>query len=79
MALTVALTIKEGVNEVAMLATGVYGKPLPQQHGAPIRLILPWKYGFKNGKSIVSIELPDKRPQTFWSAPPPPSTASGRT
>ena len=60
------LTIAEGMNEMAMFATGVYGKPLPKQHGAPIRLIIPWKYGFKSIKSIVDIEFTDKRPVSFW-------------
>lgn len=60
------LTMEEATNELAILATGIYGKPLPQQHGAPIRLITPWKYGFKNIKSIVSIEFVKDRPETFW-------------
>jgi sulfoxide reductase catalytic subunit YedY len=68
---TEALTIEEGMNDMAMLATGIYGKPLPHQHGAPLRLVLPWKYGFKNGKSLVSIEFTDKRPQTFWERAAP--------
>ncbi len=61
-----ALTIEEAMNEMSLLVTGVYGKPLPKQHGAPIRLITPWKYGFKSIKSIVSIEFTRKRPRTFW-------------
>lgn len=61
-----ALTIEEAMNDLAMLVTGVYGHPLPKQHGAPLRLVVPWKYGFKNVKSIVSIEFTDKRPRTFW-------------
>lgn len=60
------LTIEEGMNEMAMFVTGIYGKPLPKQHGAPIRLITPWKYGFKSIKSIVSIEFTEKRPVSFW-------------
>jgi len=60
------LTMEEATNELAILATGIYGKPLPKQHGAPIRLITPWKYGFKNIKSIVSIEFVKDRPKTFW-------------
>jgi sulfoxide reductase catalytic subunit YedY len=55
------------MNELAFLATGIYGHPLPKQHGAPIRLVVPWKYGFKNIKSIVKIELVDYRPATFWN------------
>lgn len=66
-----ALTIEEAMNEMALLVTGVYGKPLPQQHGAPLRLITPWKYGFKSGKSIVEIEFTDKRPKTFWEKAAP--------
>ena len=61
------LTIKEAMNELAFLATGIYGHPLPKQHGAPIRLVVPWKYGFKNIKSIVKIELINYRPATFWN------------
>ena len=61
-----ALTIQEAMNELALLATGVYGKPLPKQHGAPLRLITPWKYGFKSIKSIVSIEFTKERPVSFW-------------
>ena len=48
------------------MATGLYGKPIPKQNGAPLRLVAPWKYGFKNVKSIVSIEFTDKRPVSFW-------------
>lgn len=62
-----ALTIEEAHNELAFLATGSYGHPQPKQNGAPIRLIVPWKFGFKNIKSIVKIELTDKQPGTFWS------------
>ena len=61
------LTLKEAMNELAFLATGIYGHPLPKQQGAPIRLVVPWKYGFKNIKSIVKIELVDYRPATFWN------------
>ncbi|WP_089933642.1 protein-methionine-sulfoxide reductase catalytic subunit MsrP [Candidatus Entotheonella palauensis] len=63
---TEALTIEEGMNELTLLATGIYGKPMPKQHGAPIRLVVPWKYGFKNIKSIVAIEFVKERPKTFW-------------
>jgi sulfoxide reductase catalytic subunit YedY len=49
----------------------VYGKPLPKQHGAPIRLITPWKYGFKSIKSIVAVEFVKERPQTFWETAGP--------
>ncbi len=66
-----ALTMEEAMNPMAMLVTGVYGKPLPQQHGAPLRLITPWKFGFKSIKSIVEIEFTDKRPKTFWERAAP--------
>lgn len=59
-------TIEEARNELAMLVTGVYGKPAPKQFGAPIRLMLPWKYGFKNLKSIVRFTFTDKRPMGYW-------------
>ena len=61
------ITIEEASNEMAFLSTGLFGKPLPPQNGAPLRLTLPWKYGFKSVKAIVSISFTDKRPQTFWS------------
>lgn len=53
-----------------MVVTGVYGEPLPKQHGAPIRIIVPWKYGYKNPKSIVRIELVRDEPRTFWQIQP---------
>lgn len=62
------LTMKEATNELTMLVTGIYGHELPKQHGAPLRLIVPWKYGFKNIKSIVRIEFTEKQPKTFWPA-----------
>jgi sulfoxide reductase catalytic subunit YedY len=61
------LTMEEARNELAFLATGIYGHALPVQHGAPIRLVIPWKYGFKSIKSIVRIDLVAERPRTFWS------------
>ncbi len=61
------LRIEEAMNPLALLVTGLYGKPLPKQNGAPIRLITPWKYGFKSIKSIVRIEFVAKRPATFWN------------
>ncbi len=60
------LTIKEAVNELSFIATGLYGKPIPKQNGAPLRLVVPWKYGFKNIKSLVRLSFTDKRPKTFW-------------
>ncbi len=62
------LTLAEATNELALLAVGVYGKELPKQHGAPIRLVTPWKYGFKGIKSIVEISFTDRQPPTFWSS-----------
>jgi len=63
---TEGLTIAEAANELAFLATGVYGKPLPKQFGAPIRLAVPWKYGFKSIKSINRVTFTAQRPVTFW-------------
>ncbi len=60
------LTIEEAANELAFLATGAYGKPLPKQQGAPLRLVVPWKYGFKSIKSIVRVSFTDQRPKGFW-------------
>ena len=60
------LTIEEATNELAFLVTGIYGKPLAKQFGAPLRLAVPWKYGFKSIKSIVRFEFTDKRPVSFW-------------
>lgn len=68
---TEALTLAEATSELPFIATGVYGHPLPKQNGAPIRLVLPWKYGFKSIKSIVKIELTDARPETFWNTVAP--------
>lgn len=65
------LTMAEAMNELTLLVTGIYGHPLPKQHGAPIRLITPWKYGFKSIKSIVKIEFVRKRPPTFWNTVSP--------
>ena len=64
---TEGLTIAEAVHELSMFAVGIYGHDLPKQHGAPIRLVVPWKYGFKNIKSIVKIELVENQPPTFWN------------
>jgi sulfoxide reductase catalytic subunit YedY len=64
---TEGLTIGEARNELALLATGIFGAPLPKQHGAPVRLVVPWKYGYKGIKSIVRITLTDTQPKTFWN------------
>ncbi|MBW2253339.1 MAG: protein-methionine-sulfoxide reductase catalytic subunit MsrP [Deltaproteobacteria bacterium] len=61
------LTMAEAMNELALFAVGIYGHALPNQHGAPIRLVVPWKYGYKNIKSIAKIELVEERPPTFWN------------
>jgi methionine sulfoxide reductase catalytic subunit len=61
------LRLDEAMNNLTILATGLYGKPLPAQDGAPLRLVVPWKYGFKSIKSIIKIELTDKQPATMWS------------
>jgi len=63
---TEGLTIQEAAHDLTFLATGMYGKPIPKQNGAPIRLAAPWKYGFKSVKSIVLFEFTDQRPTTFW-------------
>ena len=61
-----ALRIDEATNKLSFLAVGMYGKLLPNQNGAPIRLVVPWKYGFKSIKSIVKIEFVEKMPNTTW-------------
>ncbi|MFG1304572.1 protein-methionine-sulfoxide reductase catalytic subunit MsrP [Xanthobacter autotrophicus] len=60
------LTLAEATNELAFLVTGVYGKPAPGQYGAPLRLVTPWKYGFKSIKGIVRFSFTDKQPLSFW-------------
>lgn len=62
------LTMAEATNELAFLVTGAYGKPLPKQMGAPLRLAVPWKYGFKSIKSIVRFSFTDQRPVNFWES-----------
>ncbi|HEX5714535.1 MAG TPA: protein-methionine-sulfoxide reductase catalytic subunit MsrP [Thermoanaerobaculia bacterium] len=62
-----ALSLKEAENELTLLATGIYGHPLPMQHGAPLRLVVPWKYGLKNIKSIVAFQFTEEKPGTFWT------------
>jgi sulfoxide reductase catalytic subunit YedY len=61
------LRLDEAMNDLTLLATGLYGETLPNQNGAPIRLVVPWKYGFKSIKGIVKIELTDTQPKTLWS------------
>ncbi len=65
------LRIDEAMHELTMLVTGVYGHALPKQHGSPIRLIVPWKYGYKSAKSIVRIELVAEQPGSFWNTSQP--------
>ena len=60
------LTIEEAMNDLAFLVTGAYGKSLAKQHGSPLRLAVPWKYGFKSIKSIVKFTFTDEKPITFW-------------
>jgi len=60
------LTMEEASHELAFIATGIYGKSLPPQNGAPLRLVVPWKYGFKSIKSVVALDFVEERPQTFW-------------
>jgi methionine sulfoxide reductase catalytic subunit len=65
------LTLAEATNELTLLVTGLYGKPAPAQNGAPLRLITPWKYGFKSIKAIVRFTFTDKQPPTFWDTVDP--------
>lgn len=60
------LTDFEASNDLAFIATGIYGKPLPPQNGSPLRLAVPWKYGFKSIKGIVKFTFTDERPRSFW-------------
>lgn len=62
-----ALRMDEAMHPLALLVTGLYGKPLPNQNGAPLRLVVPWKYGFKGGKSIVRIRFLREQPLTTWA------------
>lgn len=60
------LRMDEAMNELTMLASGIYGRPMPAQHGAPFRIVVPWKYGYKSPKSIAKIELVSEQPTSFW-------------
>ena len=62
------LTMAEANNDLAFIATGIYGKAMPKQNGAPLRLAVPWKYGFKSVKSIVKLDFSDKRPTSYWES-----------
>lgn len=61
------LRLDEALHDLTILATGLYGELLPNQNGAPLRLVVPWKYGFKSAKAILKIELTERQPQTFWN------------
>ena len=63
---TEVLPLEEAYNDLSLIAVGIYGKELPNQNGAPLRLVVPWKYGFKSIKSIVSFSFESDRPKTFW-------------
>jgi sulfoxide reductase catalytic subunit YedY len=65
------LRLDEAMHDLTLLATGLYGELLPNQNGAPLRLVVPWKYGFKSIKGIVKIELTDTQPATLWSTASP--------
>ncbi len=65
---TEGLRLDEAMNDLALLVTGLYGKELLPQNGAPIRLAVPWKYGFKSVKSIIRIELVEEKPNTLWNS-----------
>jgi methionine sulfoxide reductase catalytic subunit len=85
---TEALTMAEAMHPLTLLATGLYARPMPNQNGAPIRLVVPWKYGYKSIKSIVAIRLQEQLPLTTWPQVAPkdygfyanvnPSVANGR-
>ncbi len=66
-----ALRLDEARHPLSLLVTGLYGKPLPNQNGAPLRLIVPWKYGFKGGKSVVRIRFTERQPRTTWNVAAP--------
>ena len=61
------LRMDEAMHPLTLMVTGVYGKELPPQNGSPLRLIIPWKYGFKGGKSIVKIRFTEKQPKNTWN------------
>ena len=65
------LRMDEAMNPLAILCVGLYGEVLPNQDGAPVRIVVPWKYGFKSAKSIVKIRLVDKQPVNTWNRSAP--------
>jgi sulfoxide reductase catalytic subunit YedY len=68
---TEGLRMDEARHPLTLLVTGLYGKPLPNQNGAPLRLVVPWKYGFKGGKSLVRIRFTERQPRTTWNIAAP--------
>ena len=68
---TEGLRLDEANNELTFLAVGTFGKPMPNQNGAPIRLVVPWKYGFKSIKSLVRIDFTEEQPKTLWNSAAP--------
>lgn len=68
---TEGLRLDEAMNDLTLLTFGLYGEILPKQNGAPVRLVVPWKYGFKSAKSIVKIRITDKEPATSWKVSAP--------
>jgi len=68
---TEALRLDEAMHPLTLLAVGLYGEVLPKQNGAPVRLVVPWKYGFKSAKSIVRIRFVEKQPKSTWMAAAP--------
>ena len=64
------LRMDEAMHPLTLMVVGLYGKVLPNQNGAPLRVHIPWKYGFKSGKSIVRIRLTDKQPNNTWAMQP---------
>lgn len=68
---TEGLRMDEAMHPLSLLALGMYGEVLPKQNGAPVRLVLPWKYGFKSAKSIVKIRLTKDQPRTSWNLSAP--------
>jgi DMSO/TMAO reductase YedYZ molybdopterin-dependent catalytic subunit len=69
----------EAMNPLTLLTFGLYGEVLPNQNGAPMRIVVPWKYGFKSAKSIVAVRFLDKQPPTTWNDQGPRNTASTPT
>lgn len=68
---TEGLRLDEALHPLTVLAFGLYGEVLPNQNGAPMRVVVPWKYGFKSGKSIVRIRFTEKQPKTAWTVAAP--------